>query len=90
MSQMVTPGPTTISAARPLGAPDRTWRDSPGDVAEVPILLQKSPSWFCEMEFCNNRIRIAGLLNRCCAFVPDLESMFRDEMLKILLQQYLP
>jgi hypothetical protein len=32
----------------------------------------------------------AALLNRCCAFVPDLESMFRDEMLKILLQQYRP
>src|SRR5512144_1470903 len=32
----------------------------------------------------------AALLNPCCAFVPDLESIFRDEMLKILLQQYLP
>jgi hypothetical protein len=29
-------------------------------------------------------------LNRCCAFVRDLESMLRDGMLKILLQQYLP
>jgi hypothetical protein len=29
-------------------------------------------------------------LNRCCAFVPDLESMCRDEMLKILLQHNRP
>jgi hypothetical protein len=29
-------------------------------------------------------------LNRCCAFAPDLESMLRDKMLKIRLQQYLP
>jgi hypothetical protein len=25
-------------------------------------------------------------LNHCCAFAPDLESMLRDKMLKILLQ----
>jgi hypothetical protein len=33
---------------------------------------------------------VRALLNRCCAFVRDLESMSRDGMLKILLQQYLP
>jgi hypothetical protein len=29
-------------------------------------------------------------LNRCCAFAPDLESMLRDKMIKILLQQNPP
>src|SRR5262245_17404689 len=32
----------------------------------------------------------SDLLNRCCAFVRELESMCRDKMLKILLQQNLP
>ena len=54
------------------------------------ILLQKSPSSLCEIEICNDRIGARAPLNRCCAFAPDLESMLRDKMLKILLQQYLP
>src|SRR5262245_15792590 len=49
------------------------------------IVLQKSPSRLCEIEICNNRIGASVLLNRCCSFVPDLESMFRDQMPKILL-----
>src|SRR5262249_34335012 len=56
----------------------------------VPIVLQKSPSRLCEIEICNNRIGASVLLNRCCSFVPDLESMFRDQMQKILLQHNLP
>src|SRR5262245_35601009 len=59
-------------------------------VAEVPIVLQKSPSGLCEIEICNNRIGAPVLLNRCCAFQPDLESIFLAEMLKILLQHNLP
>src|SRR5262249_4527234 len=54
-----------------------------------PIVLQKSPSRLCEIEICNNRIGASVLLNRCCSFVPDLESMFRDQMQKILLQHNL-
>jgi hypothetical protein len=54
------------------------------------IVLQKSPSRLCEIEICNNRIGASVLLNRCCSFVPDLESMFRDQMPKILLQHNLP
>src|SRR5262249_8187800 len=50
------------------------------------IVLQKSPSRLCEIEICNNRIGASVLLNRCCSFVSDLESMFRDQMPKILLQ----
>jgi hypothetical protein len=30
----------------------------------------------------------AASFNRCCALAPDLESMFRYEVPKILLQQY--
>src|SRR5262245_29066456 len=59
-------------------------------VAEVPIVLQKSPSGLCEIEICNYRIGAPVLLNRCCAFQPDLESIFLAEMLKILLQHNLP
>jgi hypothetical protein len=53
-------------------------------------MLQKSPSGLCEIEICNNRIGAPILLNRCCAFQPDLESIFLAEMLKILLQHNLP
>src|SRR5262249_1581520 len=58
--------------------------------SNVPIVLQKSPSGLCEIEICNNRIGAPVLLDRCCAFQPDLESIFLAEMLKILLQHYLP
>jgi hypothetical protein len=51
-------------------------------------MLQKSPNRLCEIEICNDRIGARAFLNRCCAFAPDLESMLRDKMLKILLQQY--
>src|SRR5215831_18845057 len=61
-----------------------------GYVRFVPIVLQKSPSRLCEIEICNNRIGASVLLNRCCSFVSDLESMFRDQMPKILLQHNLP
>src|SRR5262245_61259477 len=60
------------------------------EVREVPIVLQKSPSGLCEIEICNYRIGAPVLLNRCCAFQPDLESIFLAEMLKILLQHNLP
>ena len=53
-------------------------------------MLQRSPSTLCEIEICNNRIGASVLLNRCCSFVPDLESIFRDQMPKILLQHNLP
>jgi hypothetical protein len=55
------------------------------EVREVPIVLQKSPSGLCEIEICNYRIGAPVLLNRCCAFQPELESIFLAEMLKLLL-----
>src|SRR5262245_46222752 len=58
----------------------------PGAVHTWQIVLQKSPSGLCEIEICNYRIGAPVLLNRCCAFQPDLESIFLAEMLKILLQ----
>src|SRR5262249_1769029 len=53
-------------------------------------MVQKSPSGLCEIEICHNRIGAPVLLDRCCAFQPDLESIFLAKMLKILLQHYLP
>ena len=53
-------------------------------------MLQKSPSSLCEIEILNNRIGAPVLLNRCCVFALDLESMFPAEMLKRLLQHNLP
>jgi hypothetical protein len=52
------------------------------------ILLQKSPSRLREIDIFNDRIGARAPLNRCCAFAPDLESMSRDKMLKMFLQQY--
>src|SRR5262249_2401028 len=75
-----------LSALPPLATEERTF----GIGSSVPIVLQKSPSRLCEIEICNNRIGASVLLNRCCSFVPDLESMFRDQMQKILLQHNLP
>src|SRR3981189_2273604 len=57
--------------------------------ASPQIVLQKSPNSLCEIEICNDRIGARAPLNRCCAFAPDLESMLRDKMLKILLQHNL-
>src|SRR5262249_34351000 len=78
--------PQPMSALSPKA--DR--QQTPLDVRFMPIVLQKSPSRLCEIEICNNRIGASVLLNHCCSFVPDLESMFRDQMPKILLQHNLP
>src|SRR5262245_17110384 len=51
-------------------------------VADVPIVLQKSPSGLCEIEICNYRIGAPVLLNRCCAFQPDLNQYFSPKCSK--------
>src|SRR3981189_1542994 len=79
-------GPKAMSAAESVRLPTADIRQSSWHVGSVPILLQKSPSRLCEIEICNDRIGARASLNRCCAFAPDLESMLRDKMLKILLQ----
>src|SRR5262245_18714876 len=82
-----------LAFARPLrkSSAFMTGTISTAAVSALPlIVLQKSPSRLCEIEICNNRIGAPVLLNRCCSFVPDLESMFRDQMPKILLQHTPP
>src|SRR5262245_30967492 len=51
-------------------------------VALWQIVLQKSPSGLCEIEICNYRIEASVLLHRCCAFQPDLESIFSPKCSK--------
>src|SRR3979409_1508723 len=75
-------GSTTMVRA----TPNASGGHSPAAAVPPWIVLQKSPSSLCEIEICNDRIGARGPLNRCCAFAPDLESMLRDTMLKILLQ----
>ena len=43
-----------------------------------------------ELEFKTIEFGAPALLNQCCLFVLDFESMFRAGMVKMLLQQYLP
>ena len=50
------------------------------------ILLQKSPQSLCRIEMRNNRIEPKGFLNQYYALEPDLESILRAPMSKILLQ----
>jgi hypothetical protein len=56
----------------------------------VPIVLQKSPWRSCRIKIRNNRIGPNGLLNQRCALTPDLESILRAQMGKIVLQHNLP
>src|SRR5436305_11762315 len=57
---------------------------------DVPILLQKSPRRSCRIKMRNNRIGVNGFLNQPCALIPDLESIMRARMRKIVLQHNLP
>src|SRR5438552_3962655 len=54
------------------------------------ILLQKSPRRSCRIKMRNNRIGVNGFLNQPCALIPDLESIMRARMRKIVLQHNLP
>ena len=56
----------------------------------VPIVLQKSPRRGCRIEIRNNRIDAIGLLYQCCALAPNLKSILRARMRKIVLQHNLP
>jgi hypothetical protein len=80
----------TMSAVSLLSQQFRTVEATSQNRRFVPILLQKSPSRCCGIEIYNNRIETHALLNQRCLFELDFESIFRAEMLKILLQQYLP
>ena len=52
------------------------------------ILLQKSPQRSCKRKIRNNGIGTNGFLNQRCALAPDLESILRARMSKIVFQQY--
>ena len=54
------------------------------------MLSKKSPRTSCRIEIRNNRIGANGFLNQRCALAPDLESILRARMRKIVLQQNLP
>src|SRR5438477_12958995 len=54
------------------------------------ILLQKSPRRSCRIKMRNNRIGVNGFLNQPCTLIPDLESILRTRMRKIVLQHNLP
>src|SRR5262245_1020968 len=79
-------GSSATEAVHVRFAPKADRERLPRYVRLVPIVLQKSPRRLCEIGICNNRIGASVLLNHCCSFVLDLESMFRDQMPKILLQ----
>src|SRR5205823_6975180 len=49
-------------------------------------MLQKSPRRSCRIKMRNNRIGVNGFLNQPCALIPDLESIMRARMRKIVLQ----
>src|SRR5881398_54809 len=55
-----------------------------------PILLQKSPRRSCRIKIRNNRIGVNGFLNQPCTLIPDLESILRTRMRKIVLQHNRP
>src|SRR5205823_10663446 len=56
------------------------------EVREVPIVLQKSPWRSSRIKIRNNRIGANRFLNQPCALIPDLESIMRARMRKIVLQ----
>jgi hypothetical protein len=45
---------------------------------------------FAALRASNNRIRVNGILNQCCALVFVLESILLAQVLKFFLQQYRP
>jgi hypothetical protein len=75
------------SALRSATLTLRLWRP---DVRNWQILLQKSPQLVCRIKTRNNRIAANAFLNQRCALAPNLEKIFRPQMSKIVLQQYLP
>src|SRR5713226_4940655 len=53
-------------------------------------MLQKSPWRSCRIRIGNNRIGANGFLNQRCALAPDLESILRARVSKIVFQQHRP
>jgi hypothetical protein len=52
------------------------------------MLSKKSPRTSCRIRIRNNRIGANGFLNQRCALAPDLESILRARMSKIVFRQH--
>src|SRR5262245_36380446 len=54
------------------------------------MLSKKSPQTSCRIRIRNDRIGANGFLNQRCALAPDLESILRARMSKIVFRQHRP
>src|SRR5262245_62098129 len=54
------------------------------------MLSKKSPQTSCRVRIRNDRIGANGFLNQRCALAPDLESILRARMSKIVFRQHRP
>ena len=54
------------------------------------MLSKKSPRTSCRIRIRNNRIGATEFLNQRCAMAPDLESILRAHMSKIVFRQHRP
>jgi hypothetical protein len=54
------------------------------------MLSKKSPRTSCRIRIRNNRIGVNGFLNHRCVLVPDLKSILRARMRKIVFRQHRP
>src|SRR5262245_63233 len=54
------------------------------------MLSKKSPQTSCRIRIRNDRFRANGFLNQRCALAPDLESILRARMSKIVFRQHRP
>jgi hypothetical protein len=52
------------------------------------MLSKKSPRTSCRIRIRNNRIGANGFLSQRCALAPDLESILRARISKIVFRQY--
>src|SRR3954447_18448061 len=55
-----------------------------------PIPSKKSPRRICGIGKRNDRIDENGFVSQCCALAPDLESILRARIRKILFRQHRP
>ena len=72
---------------RRAGSEAETWATLPG-ISFGSMPLKKSPRKICGIGIRNNRIEGNRFLNQRCALAPDLESILRAPMSKILFQQH--
>jgi len=76
----------TLANSEPPQNTEGTYRGNSRMSALRGIVLQKSPRRGWSRKIRNNRIGANGFLNQRCASTPDLESILRARMGKIVLQ----